>query len=491
MNDMSRIQSPGGSLNRVSLNKRTHEFPLAPQANGRVQLAFWLHWAVATIVQCGLLVWLATEKAGDNVDSHYRMLAVVSSLLAIPVFAFFRAYSIRNGYLVGVARILAAWSTLIAGLAFIAFVTKTSESYSREVVLQWVLMGFAFQVLAFVPIHKVLRRIDKRHRFANASIIIGCGDIALTLASKLRYERKEAMIGMVCLDDELPCEDAGQTTYFPTLGTVSQLRSVISDNSVSRVYIALPARETDQIEGLYVDLLDASVDVVWVPDFANLKLLNHSIYNLGGMPAINLNESPLTSYPGSAFFKSMMDRALALAGILILSPLLLTVAVAVKLSSPGPVLFRQKRHGWNGNIIEVLKFRSMRVHDDQKVKQATKDDPRVTPVGGFLRRSSIDELPQLFNVLKGDMSLVGPRPHAIAHNDYYSDKIIAYMARHRIKPGITGLAQISGCRGETETIDKMQKRVELDLDYINHWSLWLDIKILIKTPLTLISKDIY
>ncbi|TYC58273.1 undecaprenyl-phosphate glucose phosphotransferase [Marinobacter sp. BW6] len=446
---------------------------------------------VATIVQCGLLVWLATEKAGDNVDSHYRLLAVVSSMLAIPMFAFFRAYSIRNGYLVGIARILGAWATLIASLAFIAFVAKTSESYSREVILQWMSLGFAFQALAFVPIHKVLRRIDKKHRFANASIIIGCGDIALTLASKLRYERKEAMIGMVCLDDEDACEQAAETPYFPTLGTVSQLRSVIRGNSVSRVYIALPARETDQIEGLYVDLLDASVDVVWVPDFANLKLLNHSIYNLGGMPAINLNESPLTSYPGGAFFKSMMDRTLALAGVLILSPLLLAVAVAVKLSSPGPVLFRQKRHGWNGNIIEVLKFRSMRMHDDQKVKQASKDDPRVTPVGRFLRRSSIDELPQLFNVLKGDMSLVGPRPHAIAHNDYYSDKIIAYMARHRIKPGITGLAQISGYRGETETIDKMQKRVELDLDYINHWSLWLDVKILIKTPLTLISKDIY
>lgn len=491
MNDMSRPQIPGASLNRVSLQKKTHEFPLAPQASGRVQFAFWAQWAVATIMQCSLLVWLAVEKTGSDVASHYRMLVVVSALLAIPLFAVFRAYSIRSGYLVGIARILAAWSTLVAILAFIAFVTKTSESYSREVILQWVAGGFGLQALAFVPVHKIVRRLDKRHRFANASVIIGCGNIALTLATKLRYERKESMLGMVCLDDEEPHEGNAQTPYFPTLGAVSQLRSILRDNRVSRVYIALPARETDQIEGLYVDLLDASVDVVWVPDFANLKLLNHSIYNLGGMPAINLNESPLTSYPGSAFLKSIMDRTCALLGILVLSPLLLGVAIAVKLSSPGPVLFRQKRHGWNGNIIEVLKFRSMRMHDDQKVKQATKDDPRVTPVGRFLRRSSIDELPQLFNVLKGDMSLVGPRPHAIAHNDYYSDKIIAYMARHRIKPGITGLAQISGYRGETETIDKMQKRVELDLDYINHWSLWLDVKILIKTPLTLISKDIY
>lgn len=491
MNGFSRIQPQDLGVSKVWPSKRNHEFPLASQASHRVQFAFWLQWLISTTLHCSVLLWLSLDKSDVDVASRYRLLALFSSLLAIPVFAIFRAYSIRNGYLVGAARVLAAWATVVALLTFIAFATKTSESFSREVILKWVAIGFAFQLLAFVPLHKLLRRIDRRHRFANASIIIGCGDIAISLASKLRYERKETMIGMVCLDDEDFHQEDKQVPYFPTLGAVSQLRSVISENSINRVYIALPANETSQIEGLYVDLLDASVDVVWVPDFANLKLLNHSVYSLGGMPAINLNESPLTSYPGGAFLKSLVDRLSAFIGILLLSPLMLSVAIVIKLSSSGPVLFRQKRHGWNGNVIEVLKFRSMRIHDDTKIVQATKDDPRVTSVGKFLRRSSIDELPQLFNVLKGDMSLVGPRPHAVAHNDYYSDKIIAYMARHRIKPGITGLAQVSGCRGETETIDKMQKRVELDLDYINHWSLWLDIKILIKTPLSLISKNIY
>lgn len=454
-------------------------------------MAFWLQWLVGTAVQCALLFWLASQKNGGEVASHYRLLAVVSALLAIPVFAFVRAYSIRNGYLVGVARLFAAWSTLIAVLALLAFVTKTSESYSREVILQWVLLGCGLQAFAFVPMHKALRRIDKRHRSANASIVVGCGDLALRLAFELRYERKERMTGLVCVDGDLSSEAHSRALYFPVLGSVSQLRWIIREHAVSRVYIALPARETEQIEGLYVDLLDANVDVVWVPDFANLKLLNHSIHSIGGLPAINLNESPLTSYPGSALLKSITDRVFALFGIILLSPLMLIVAVAVKLSSPGPVFFRQERHGWNGNIIKVLKFRSMRIHEDKQVKQATQDDPRVTRIGRVLRRSSIDELPQLFNVLKGDMSLVGPRPHAVAHNDYYSDKILAYMARHRIKPGITGLAQINGCRGETETLDKMQKRVELDLEYINHWSLWLDIKILLKTPLSLFSKNIY
>ena len=167
------------------------------------------------------------------------------------------------------------------------------------------------------------------------------------------------------------------------------------------------------------------------------------------------------------------------------------IGIQFKRESEGPVFFKEDRHGFDGKIIQVWKFCSMRLHNDTEVKQATKGDSRVTRIGAFIRRTSIDELPQFINVLQGTMSLVGPRPHAVAHNDYYSDKVNAYLARHRIKPGITGLAQISGCRGETETLDKMEKRVELDLAYINNWSLGLDIKILIKTPLSLVSKDIY
>ena len=207
--------------------------------------------------------------------------------------------------------------------------------------------------------------------------------------------------------------------------------------------------------------------------------------------AIYLNESPLTSQPTAALSKSLLDKSVALMAIALLSPLLVAIGLAVKLTSHGPIIFKQDRHGWNGKVIKVWKFRSMRMHDDLEVKQASRNDSRITPIGRFIRRTSIDELPQLFNVLQGHMALVGPRPHAIAHNDYYSGKILAYMARHRIKPGITGLAQINGCRGETDTIDKMKRRVEIDLKYINNWSLWLDLKILLKTPFTLLSKDIY
>ena len=317
--------------------------------------------------------------------------------------------------------------------------------------------------------------------------MIGTGELAQNLADKLVRQRKEPFAGLVAVD----AAQVHQNGLYPVIGSLAQLHSLIISHGVSRLYIALPLAEAKLIEILYVDLLDAHVDVIWLPDVNSLMLLNHSVGDIAGMPTIHLNESPLTSHPTAALAKSAMDRLVALLAIIALSPLLLATACAVKYSSPGPVLFKQSRHGWNGKIIKVWKFRSMRLHDDSQVKQASRIDPRITPVGAFLRRTSIDELPQLFNVLQGHMSLVGPRPHAVTHNDYYTGKIDAYMARHRIKPGITGLAQISGCRGETETLDKMEQRVELDLAYINNWSLWLDIKILIKTPFTLLSKDIY
>lgn len=490
MNDLARTGAPLKATQRASLSSSDQVYPLTLGAKGPERLVFWLQWVMANSLQVMVLVGLSVYQTG-YLEPHYRVMLVASLLISIPLCGAYRAYSTNNGYLIGLGRILLVWLTLFGVLMFIAFITKTGAQFSRQIVLQWMVVAGTLQGLAFLPLHYLFKRMERDLLSAKSSLIIGVGETAHELAIKIRYERKEQMLGMVALDDEPEYEAGPQKPYFPVLGAVSHLRVVLEETGVDRVYIALSAKEMDQIEGLYVDLLDANVDVVWVPDFANLKLLNHSIQNLGGIPAIHLNESPLTSYPAGALMKSAMDRTLALFGLVTLSPLMVAVALAVKLSSPGPILFRQKRHGWNGNVIEVLKFRSMRVHDDHEVKQATKEDPRVTRVGRFIRRSSIDELPQLINVVKGDMSLVGPRPHAVAHNNYYADKIIAYMARHRVKPGITGLAQISGYRGETETIDKMAKRVELDLDYINHWSLRLDFKILLKTPLTLISKNIY
>lgn len=449
-------------------------------------LTFWAQWVAAISVLMLLLCALAVMKTGE-VDTQYRMLGAFIVLGSVPAYSLMQVYHKQHGYLVGVGRLLAGWFALLAGLTIMGFITKTSELFSREVIITLALAGFALQAFLYFPLHHLSKRHQLKLQAARTSLIIGTGDLALDLADKLVRKKNEPLIGLVAAHDHpLP-----SNSLYPIVGNLAHLRDLISTYRIRRLYIALPLTEAEQIEGLYIDLLDSSVDVIWTPDLQSLILLNHSVSEIEGLPAIHLNESPLTSYPAAAFSKAVLDRSVALVAIILLSPVLIATAIAVKYSSPGPVLFKQKRHGWNGKIIKVWKFRSMRVHNDQEVKQATREDPRITRVGQFIRRTSIDELPQLFNALQGHMSLVGPRPHAVAHNDYYTGKIDAYMARHRIKPGITGLAQISGCRGETETLEKMEKRVELDLAYINNWSLWMDIKILIKTPFTLFSKNIY
>ncbi len=449
-------------------------------------LTFWWQWSsafsVLTVTLC-LLTWLKTGE----IAAHYRVLAVLAVLMSVPVYSLLRVYYKQQGYLVGLARLLGAWLVLLASLTILGFITKTSELFSREVVLVWAVLGFALQASLYLALHYLLRQQQAKQRAARPALIIGTGALAIDLAYKLSRDSSKSLVGLVATDEypELAPD------CFPTLGNVAALSKLIGEHRIERLYIALPLSEADQIEGLYINLLDASVDVIWVPDLKSLRLLNHSVTDIEGLPAIHLNESPLTAFPAAAASKELFDRLIALLAIIGLSPVLLVTALLIKKSSPGPVIYKQQRHGWNGKVIKVWKFRSMYLHADKQVKQATREDPRITPIGRFIRRTSIDELPQLFNVLQGDMALVGPRPHAVAHNDYYTGKIDAYMARHRIKPGITGLAQISGCRGETETIDKMENRVELDLAYINNWSLWLDLKILIKTPFTLLGKDIY
>lgn len=456
-----------------------------PAVNRR-GLTFWGQWLCAITLVSVLLCYLAIQEYGE-VPGDYRLLIVLGVFGSVPVYILLRVYHKRHSYSSGLARLLAAWATLLCGLGGIVYLSQSSDSYSADILVNWALQGFLVQAMAYLPLRYFANLHARRLRDTRSAVIVGCSALAYELAERLSTPQRVPLAGLVSQRRSEQTRDA----RFPVLGHLDQLREIIAQHGVHRVYIALSLEEVPHIERLYVELLDLSVDVVWIPDFGSMLLLNQSVSQIEELPAIYLNESPLSSHPAAVFSKELFDRSLALLAIVTLSPLLIACAIAVKLSSPGPVLFRQPRHGCNGEVIEVWKFRSMRLHDDRAVKQATRDDPRVTPFGRFIRRTSIDELPQLFNVLRGEMSLVGPRPHAVTHNDYYSDKILAYMARHRIKPGITGLAQVTGHRGETETLEKMQQRVEQDLAYINHWSLWLDIKILLKTPFTLFSRNIY
>jgi len=449
-------------------------------------LTFWGQWALAQTFVVSLLFVLAYQHTG-TVEFYYRVCATLTVLASVPAYSGSGVYAKRDSYLTGLGRLFMGWSATMAALACVAFICKADELFSREVILMWAVYGYLGQALLYAPLHGFSKYYQRTRQSEHKTLIVGTGVLALGLAQKLSSLEHLPLVGLVSTDASTPLEDDAPRV----VGAQEDLLELIKVHDIRRLYITLPLSEAAKIEAMYIDLLGANVDVVWVPDLNSLTLLNHSVRVVDGLPAIYLNESPLTSQPTAALSKSLLEKTVALLAIILLSPVLLVIALAVKINSPGPVFFKQDRHGWNGKVIQVWKFRSMRVHDDLEVKQASRNDSRITAVGRFIRRTSLDELPQLFNVLQGHMALVGPRPHAIAHNNYYSGKILAYMARHRIKPGITGLAQINGCRGETDTIDKMQKRVEIDLKYINNWSLWLDLKILVKTPFTLLSKDIY
>ena len=264
-----------------------------------------------------------------------------------------------------------------------------------------------------------------------------------------------------------------------------------SGKAVAEVWVCLPLSYQPLIEKIISRLGDSAVDVCLLPDTFGIQFFSGTATNVAELPVVNISDIRL---PGSAdLFKRIFDRVVSLASLLLLWPVFLVISIAIKLDSRGPVLFRQTRYGVDGKEIEVWKFRSMSVQENgRKVRQATRNDPRVTRVGAFLRQHSLDELPQFFNVLQGRMSIVGPRPHAVSHNEEYRSRITGYMLRHKIKPGITGWAQVNGWRGETDTLEKMEKRVRFDLEYIQNWSPWLDVKIMLMTILQgFSSKDVY
>lgn len=264
------------------------------------------------------------------------------------------------------------------------------------------------------------------------------------------------------------------------IGDLSLLISDAKEGKLDRIYIALSMEEQDKLKFVVKELSDTTCSVMLIPDIFTFNILQSRTEEVNGVPVVPLFDTPLNGI--NMVLKRLEDIILSSIILIIISPVLFLIAAAVKLTSSGPIIFRQIRYGIDSKPIKVWKFRTMKVmENDSVVKQATKNDIRVTRVGNFLRRTSLDELPQFFNVLQGSMSIVGPRPHAVAHNEQYRYLIEGYMLRHKVKPGITGWAQINGWRGETDTLDKMQKRIEYDLEYIREWSLWLDAKIIILT----------
>ncbi|MEJ5894823.1 undecaprenyl-phosphate glucose phosphotransferase, partial [Klebsiella pneumoniae] len=297
--------------------------------------------------------------------------------------------------------------------------------------------------------------------------------------SLLQSFLEEPWLGFVVkgIYDDNPQIEYGNVPYGGSLSTlIAQARA----GEIDRIYIALSMKDEQIIKDLVSKLTDTTCSVLLIPDVFTFNILQSRTEEINGVPVVPLFDTPLSGI--NMLFKRLEDIVVSSIILVLISPVLIGIALAVKFSSPGPIIFRQIRYGMDGKPIKVWKFRSMTVmENDDKVIQATKNDVRVTKVGRFLRSTSLDELPQFFNVLFGQMSVVGPRPHAVSHNEQYRSLIQGYMLRHKVKPGITGLAQINGWRGETDTLEKMEKRIEYDLLYIRGWSIWLDLKIIFLT----------
>lgn len=316
-----------------------------------------------------------------------------------------------------------------------------------------------------------------RHRGYNKRLVAVAGDLPAGQALIDSF-RNEPWLGFEVVGVYHDPKPGGVGSDWA--GNLEQLVDDAKASRIHNVYIAMSMSDGVQVKKLVRELADTTCSVILIPDVFTFNILHSRIEEVSGVPVVPLYDTPLSGL--NRLLKRAEDIVLASLILLLISPVLCAIALAVKCTSPGPVIFRQTRYGMDGKPIKVWKFRSMKVmENDAVVTQATQNDPRVTKVGNFLRRTSLDELPQFINVLTGGMSIVGPRPHAVAHNEQYRQLIEGYMLRHKVKPGITGWAQINGWRGETDTLEKMEKRVEFDLEYIREWSIWFDIKIVFLT----------
>jgi len=424
-------------------------------------------------------------------QDEYRIVVALGALLLPGVLNWFGVYRSWRG--------LSHWSEqrqVVLGmlamalmLAALALATKSGADYSRSWMGCWFLLAVMGLCLSRTVKRSTIRLLRHRGFDRESVVLVGGGPMARRVMEHLRQNPGSGfrVVGYIAAGPE---EASGGVA--PCLGMLDDIKTVLegSDMQIDQLWIVLPLSADQQIREMLHALRHSTVDIRLIPDFFSYQLLNYSTEHIAGLPVLNLSYSPLSG--PNRYAKELLDRFLALDILLAVSPLMLLIALCIKLTSPGPVLFRQVRHGWDGRPFTVYKFRTMHVRQSGKggykggyykggYEQARRNDPRVTRFGQFLRQSSLDELPQFINVLQGTMSIVGPRPHPIELNHLFRDQVERYMWRHKVKPGITGWAQVNGYRGETDTLDKMRKRVEYDLYYIEHWSLWFDIQIILMT----------
>ena len=382
--------------------------------------------------------------------------------------------------------IVTGWVAILGLLGLLGWATHTLEAFDQRVILAWALVTPAFLFAAHRLLPLVLPRVLATQGLQKVAVIAGANELGRRLAERLH----DPMLGIRVAGyfDDRGAGRLQNLAAEQNLGSLSRLADYARAQRIDVIYIALPMASQPRILRLLEDLRDTTASIYFVPDIFVSDLIQARVDSLGGLPVVAVCESPFYGFNGVV--KRVSDAALSLFILAIISPLMLAIAIGVKLSSRGPILFKQRRYGLDGRKIVVYKFRSMTVAEDgDLVRQATRNDSRITRFGAFLRRTSLDELPQFINVAQGRMSVVGPRPHAVAHNEIYRKLIRGYMIRHKVRPGITGLAQVMGFRGETETVEKMKARIEHDLQYLRNWSLLLDLQIILKTVVVVLGRQ--
>jgi putative colanic acid biosynthesis UDP-glucose lipid carrier transferase len=457
----------------------TRVFLAAPQSIGSfISAILEPTLIIAAFIAASIVMSAPVDRAGIT-------LCLLVFALSFPGVNRFRQHALNAA-----VDVLLSWATLLAILALCGHATDSFGLFDERVLLLW---GVGTPLLLYAVAMAGgawLRRVAQQPAARRAVAVVGAGPLGMRLATALQRQHEFGVDFLGFFDDrtgERLAPEAGPRR----LGALAELRDHVQSRGIKEVYITLPLGSQPRIVQLLASLQDTTASLYFAPDVFGIRIVQGRLQEIDGVPVVGLLETPFTG--ANWLIKRLSDIVLASIILVLISPLLAAVAVGVKLSSPGPVIFKQRRNGIDGGEITVYKFRSMRTLDNGPViRQATKGDPRITPFGAFIRKTSLDELPQFINVLQGRMSIVGPRPHAVAHNEQYRRIIKAYMVRHKVKPGITGWAQINGHRGETDTVDKMQARVAYDLEYLSNWSLALDLKIIARTiKLVLFDRNAY
>jgi Undecaprenyl-phosphate glucose phosphotransferase len=389
-------------------------------------------------------------------------------------------------------RVLAGWSAVFIALMTFAFLFKGSDLVSRVWLVSWYVSGALLLVMFRLSLRQLVQQWTADGKLKRRTVIVGGGHDAEVLVDSLRASAGADVRLLGLFDDRNDERSPESVASLPKLGRVSDLLAFARRTRVDLVIVSMPLSAEKRVLEMLTQLWVLPVDIRLSAHMSKLRFTSRAYSYVGEVPVFDMADRPISDW--NLVFKWVFDKLVALIALVLLSPVMIGTAIAIKLDSKGPVFFKQKRHGFNNELIEVYKFRSMRTDmtDASAAKLVTKDDPRVTRVGKFIRKTSIDELPQFFNVLRGELSVVGPRPHALqakADNLLYYEAVEGYFARHKVKPGITGWAQINGWRGETDTVDKIMQRVQHDLYYIENWSILLDVYILIMTPVSLFAKS--